>query len=117
MVYDDFLSFMRAVVLPRQAANPDHIRLDGAKTGGNLEVAGRFRHRGRIWVVHADTHYEPLLLAQRAAEEGADPFVEEDTPRGRCLSLTAALRARQESPHKYLYIYSWSEPGSSLVAS
>jgi hypothetical protein len=107
VIYADFLSFMRSVVLPRQSTNPDHIRFDGAQTGGNREAAGHFRHGGQIWVVHADTHYEPLMLAHAAAEDGADPFIEEDTPCGRCLSLTAELRARQKSPHKYLYIYAW----------
>jgi hypothetical protein len=100
----NFLSFMRAEVLPRRAAKPDHIRLDGATTGGSRDVAGRFRHHGLVWVVHEDTHYEPLMIAYAAAEAGADPFVEEDTERGRCLTLTAELRARQQSPHKYLYI-------------
>ena len=112
MAYPDFLTFMREVVLLRQAANPDHVRLDGAQTGGNREAVGRFLHRGREWVVHADTYYEPLMLALSIAAEGADPFIEEDTPRGLCLSLTAELRARQQSPHKYLYIYSWPETRS-----
>lgn len=112
-MYDDFLSFMRAEVLPRRTANPDHIRLDGATTGGSREVAGRFRYHDLAWVVHADTHYEPLMLAYHIAEAGADPFVEEDTARGRCLSLTPQLRAQQGSPHKYLYIYSWPSAGES----
>lgn len=107
MVHDDFGSFMRAEVLPRQTANPEHIRLDGATTGSSRDVVGRFRHNSLDWVVHADTHYEPLMIAYSAAENGEDPFVEEDTPKGRCLSLTPELRARQRSPHKYLYIYSW----------
>lgn len=107
MVYDDFLGFMRSVVLPGKAANPSHVRLDGARSGGSREVAGQFRHRGKAWVVHADTHYEPLMLAYAAAKRGSDPFVEEDTKRGRCLVLTDELRAHQRSRHKYLYIYSW----------
>jgi hypothetical protein len=117
VVHDDFLSFMRAEVLLRQAANPDHIRLDGATTGGSRDVVGRFRHNGLSWVVHADTHYEPLLLALAAAKAGSDPFVEEDTARGRCLSLAPELRARQRSPHKYLYIYSWSPAGEAGSAA
>ena len=60
MVYDDFLSFMRAEVLPRRAANPDHIRLDGATTGGSRDVVGRFRHNDLAWVVHADRHAAEL---------------------------------------------------------
>jgi hypothetical protein len=55
-MYDDFISFMQAEVLPRQAANPDHVRLDGDTTGGNRESAGTFSHDGSDWVVHADTH-------------------------------------------------------------
>jgi hypothetical protein len=63
-----------------------------------------------------DTHYEPLMLALSTAEAGADPFMEEDTPRGRCLALTSELRARQRSPHKRLYIYSWSETAARALA-
>jgi hypothetical protein len=110
-VYEDFSTFMRAVVLPRRATRPADIRLDGARTGGSRGVAGRFRHHGRMWVVHEDTHYEPLALAYGAAQAGSDPFVEEDTARGRCLALVPELRARQQSPHKYLYIYSWFSAG------
>ncbi|HEY2783936.1 MAG TPA: hypothetical protein VGJ05_03090 [Fimbriiglobus sp.] len=112
-VHDDFPAFMQAVVLPRRAASPTDIRLDGATAGGSRGVAGRFRHHDRVWVVHEDTHYEPLALAYAAAQAGANPFVEEATARGRCLSLTPELRARQRSPHKYLYIYSWSPAGES----
>ena len=108
-MHNDFLSFMHAEVLPRQAANPDHIRLDGATSGGNREIAGRFQHHGFDWIVHADTHYEPLTLAFTAAKNGADPFVEEDTANGRCLVLKPELRAQQRSEHKHLYIYSWSQ--------
>lgn len=107
-VCDDFASFMHSVVLPRRTANPDHIRLDGATTGGSFEVTGQFWYNGRRWIVHADTHYEPLLIACAAAEEGIDPFVEEDTARGRSLALIPGLRAKQRSRHKHLYIYSWS---------
>lgn len=115
--YDDFTSFMRKVVLPRQAAHPDHVRLDGATAGGNWEVSGRFRHHGLVWTVYADTRYEPLALALAATEAGADPFVEEDTPGGRCLALTAVLRSRQQTPHKHLYIYlrSQAETLASVV--
>jgi hypothetical protein len=86
VVHDDFLSFMRAVVLPLQDVHPDHVRLDGETTGGSRVVAGRFLHNGQVWVVHADTHFEPLAIAYAAAVAGRDPFVEEDTPRGRCLA-------------------------------
>lgn len=108
MEYDDFVSFMTDVVLPRQLSNPSDIRLDGQLTGGNREVAGTFWHNRRLWKVHSDTHYEPLLIALYAAEEGDDPFIEEGTDRGECLALIPELRSRQRSRHKYLYIYALS---------
>ena len=104
---DEFLAFMRNVVLPRQTAHPTHVRLDGETKGGSRVVVGRFRYRDRDWVVHADTHYTPLGIAYQAALSGADPFVEELTQHGRCLALASQLRSQQGSRHKYLYIYSW----------
>jgi len=106
-VYDSFVEFMIAVVLPLRAANPDAIRLDGALSGGSRNSVGRFLHDGREWVVHEDTHFEPLQIAFQSARVGSNPFVEEATDRGLCLSLRSDLRATQTSPHKYMYIYSW----------
>jgi len=108
-MYKDFVSFVQDVVLPRQALNPDHLRLDGATTGGNREVAGKFHYNGIDWVVHSDSHYEPLLLAFASAKAGTEPFIEENTKKGRCLSLKPEIRAQQKSKYKYLYIYSWSK--------
>lgn len=107
MVYDDFVSFMKAEILPRKAAQPGATRLDGQTTGGSREIAGRFKYDGHAWVVHADTHYEPLDIAYEANLQGIRPFVEEPTDKGRSLALAPELRARQASAHKYLYIYRW----------
>jgi hypothetical protein len=105
-MYQSFASFVEAVVLPGRAENPAHRRLDGQSTGGNFAVAGEFRHRGRSWKVHADTHYEPLLVAYEAAKSGADPFVEVPTKRGTSLDLTDELRRELSEPRfKYIYIY------------
>ena len=106
-VHQSFRSFMEAVVLPMRGANPSHRRLDGQVAGGNREVVGIFRYGGRVWKVHADTHYEPLLIAYNALTSGTDdPFVEESTRRGLCLDLLPELRARRRDPRrKYLYIY------------
>ena len=106
-VHENFQSFVAAVVSPRRAANPDHIRLDGMTTGGSREVAGLFRHRGSVWTVHADTHYEPLLIAYQSMENGVEPFTQESTERGLCLVLSPDLRAKQTTPYKHMYIYSW----------
>ncbi len=104
----DFIMFMQNVILPRQAQNPDHIRLDGQVSGGNRESAGRFQYDQIVWVVHKDTHYEPLCIAYDEAVAGRAPFVAEDTKSGQCLVLKPKLRSKQKNPrYKYLYIYSW----------
>ncbi|UWZ83131.1 hypothetical protein [Occallatibacter riparius] len=108
MVYEDFGAFMRLAVIPRQQEHPNDIRLDGERTGGKRKAFGFFRYNGREWKVDEDTHYLPLELAYSAFVKGDDPFVESETStgKGRCLSLAAELRKRQQSRAKYLYIYS-----------
>jgi hypothetical protein len=61
----------------------------------------------QVWQVHADTHYEPLLIAYRALASGQtqDPFVEQDATVRRCLNLTEELRHLKTTSHKHLYIY------------
>jgi Endonuclease NucS C-terminal domain len=106
-VYDTFLALMDAELLPLRGANPTHTRLDGNRTGGNREVAGRFRHQGKVWKIHADTHYEPLKLAYDALKTGgADPFVQAPTSHGKCLVLQDAVRRLMTDPRsKHMYIY------------
>jgi leucyl-tRNA synthetase len=114
---DEFIKFMGNEILPRKEANPGDIRLDGALTGGNLEKAGEFRHHGRTWIINADTHYEPLMIAYVAAKNGTDPFVEEHTPKRLALTLIPQLRDKYASPHKHFYAYApvGSEDLSSSV--
>lgn len=106
-VFDSFEEFIARVVLPRRAGHPGHVRLDGQPSGSNKEVIGRFRHAGGVWRVHADSHYEPLLLAYRAAtEEGSSPFVIQTTAGGsQSLSLRDDLQGRRSRQHKDMYIY------------
>lgn len=81
--FDDFPTLMELFVLPWKRQHPNDIRIDGELTRGNWHVAGRFRHSTKIWKVHADTHYEPLMLAYEAMLSGSlNPFREEPTPRG-----------------------------------
>ena len=106
MVYDTFTRFMADVVFPLREKNPEYKRLDGWESGGNFEIAGRFQHIGRTWVVHSDTHYEPLLIAYRATEQdGSDPFVLEDRKTGLALNLRPDLRSQKSTKFKHLYIY------------
>jgi hypothetical protein len=106
-VYATFEAFVEGLVLPARSLNPSHRRLDGQQGVGNRHDFGSFNHQGRAWKVHADTHYEPLLLAYKSWKEGSDPFVEVPTRTGRgsTLELTQALRQQYDSPHKHLYIY------------
>jgi hypothetical protein len=108
MIYNSFMAFMDAVVFPRRDANPSQIRLDGQLSGGNREVAGEFRHRGKVWKVHADTRYEPLILAYTALKDGKtrDPFSEQRTKKGTCLVLEDQVRGGMgKARGKYIYIY------------
>jgi hypothetical protein len=93
-------------VLPARALNPAHRRLDGAQSGGNWDIAGVFEHHGKLWTVHADTHFEPLLVAYEASRRGSNPFVESPTKTRVALDLTDDLRAKLSAPRfKYIYIY------------
>lgn len=104
--FSSFAAFVEAVVLPLRAEHPTYRRLDGWPSGGNWEVAGRFRYADSLWTVHADTHFEPLLLAYEAARNGDDPFLVEPTKKGRSLNVQPALRARMANPRfKYIYVY------------
>ncbi len=106
MIYSNFSQFMESVVLPLRAQNPDHLRLDGELTRGNWDVAGLFRHHSKVWKVHSDSHYEPLLLAYEAAKTSVDPFVEEPTKHGTSLVLHADLRTTKTlRKFEYMYIY------------
>ena len=106
-VFSSFAGFMDAVVLPRRAAHPDNLRLDGQRSGSNKDVIGRFRYAGSIWRVHGDSHYEPLLLAYDAAtQEDRSPFVTQATAGGsQSLTLRDDLQRRRNRQHKDMYIY------------
>ena len=105
-----FNEFYEQIVLPAKKINPHHIRLDGEIAGGNRKIFGSFTHNNRIWKVHSDTHYEPLMLAYEYSCldcEKNDPFIMETTRNGsNCLALIDKLfRLQINSKYKYLYIY------------
>jgi hypothetical protein len=103
--YPTYSAFVEGVVLPARKANPDHQRLDGWSGGGNREVAGRFMRDGRVWKVHADSRYEPLLLAYESERVGGEPFRHDRTKNGDSLVLVDELEAQRQTPFKHLYIY------------
>lgn len=110
MNHVNFASFMEHVVLPKQAADPTQVRLDGQTSGGNRTPAGFFYHQGMLWRVHADSQFEPLVVAYQALKERptADPFFAVPTGSGKrhCLVLTSELQQKLCRPRfKHLYIY------------
>lgn len=101
----NFVEFMQEII-PAREENPDHTRLDGQISGGNRTIFGCFQHGGRIWKVHSDTHYEPLMLAYNVAVNGGDPFVQVTTEgRRSSLKLQPEIREFQSSNYEHLYIY------------
>ena len=108
IIYNSFAELMDSALLPLRAANPTDARLDGAQSGGNREVAGRFRHHDKTWKINADTHYEPLMIAYRAMKKDktSDPFVEQATQLGNCLVLKNEFQRSLSDPRfKHIYIY------------
>lgn len=108
MIHSSFRAFYEAVVQPLRKENPNHRRLDGWESGGNFEIAGRFFYADRVWVVHADTHYDPLELAYRAitGSPPRDPFVMAPRKTGLRLDLADDLQRSRGTRHRHLYIYS-----------
>lgn len=103
--YPSFAAFIERAVVPTAEVNPDHQRLDGRTEGGNREVFGRFWRDGIRWKVHADSHYQPLLMAYGYEQEGEEPFAHRKTNNGRSLVLIDRLQAARETQHRHLYIY------------
>jgi hypothetical protein len=108
--FNSFVDFVEAVVFPLLLQHPQHARLDGWESGGNWEVVGRFRFEGNVWRVHADNHYEPLLLAYYSAKfrPAVATFLRADTDKGIRLDLVPeleALRPSRRGNARYLYVY------------
>jgi hypothetical protein len=109
--FPPFQAFLEAVVLPLRAEHPTRRRLDGWPSGGNWEIAGRFWYADTLWIVHADTHFEPLLLAYEASQKGEDAFIIEPTNTRTSLNITPSLRTRMTNPRfKYIYVYEAETP-------
>ena len=109
MATDDFGMFYKNVVQRIRREHRDWIRFDGEVMGSTRDIAGRFQHQDRIWIVHADTRFVPLEIAHKEFQAGRDPFQQKETRTGRgdCLELTKQLRKKQGPGPKYLYIYCW----------
>ncbi len=110
MIYNSFEEYVKSFVILQKGANPNHKRLDGKDSGGNREIAGLFRFNDKVWKVHADTHYEPLLIAYNAKTK--TPFTETstNTGKGKSLLLIDELQREMSKPKfKHLYIYEYAQ--------
>jgi hypothetical protein len=62
---------------------------------------------GRVWKVHSDSHYEPLLLAYYSWRHllRDETFVEATMEHAKRLDLAPAVAALRPVRHRYMYIY------------
>lgn len=103
---DSFAAFVESKVLPHRDANPDWKRLDGAPSGSNADVFGAFKYKGAGYRVHADAHFEPLLIAYQAVQGGdEEPFTEAPTRTGERLDLKPELKEQIKGRFRHLYAY------------
>jgi hypothetical protein len=105
VIHNSFRDWVAAEILPLQRENPSWHRLDGESSGGTRNVVGRFRHVGRVWVVHGDTRFEPVLRAYEAIATGSlqDPFTVQRAKVRDCLDLLPRLKTPKQP--KYFYVY------------
>jgi hypothetical protein len=103
-VHASFGDFITAEVIPHQESHPEWKRLDGwdrdpSKTtqNGNRTIFAQFRHAGKMWKVHVDTKFAPLMEAYR--KQDGDPFVEDPTKKKQGTKL------QTRPPSKCMFIY------------
>ena len=82
-IYDSFKKYVELFVIPRKNENPNQKRLDGRDCGGNRELHGVFRHQNKVWKVHGDSPYEPILLTYEAMKKSENSFIERATNSGK----------------------------------
>ena len=109
-IYDSFNEYVESFLIPRKNENPNQKRLDGRESGGNREILGVFRHQNKVWKVHGDTRYEPILLAYEAMKKSENPFIERATNSGKGNTLVLRdefqqLLSKPKAKHLYIYEY------------
>ncbi len=102
MIHKTFADWVEAEILP---LDKEQVRLDGRTSGGNRKIFGKFKHAGRNWSVNSDTRVDRVLRAysEILSSEGSDPFIEEATPKGKCLNLVERLRFAEKAKRFYVY--------------
>ncbi len=104
MIHNSFNEWVVLEVLPLQRKNPTWLRLDGLHSGGNRNIVGKFRYKNRVWVVHGDTRFDPVIRAHQAIKKGTvAPFVIGRARVRDCLDLLPTLKVPKRP--KYFYVY------------
>jgi len=101
VVYNSFIELYKNKIISLVRAHPDWIRLDGALSGGNREIFGKFKYKNKIWKIHSDSHIEKLSIAYTKFLNGEDPFKETYTSKNKLLKL----ELKNNIGFKHLYIY------------
>jgi hypothetical protein len=111
--YNSFIAWVVEEVRPLQEENPSWHRLDGGASEGNRKVIGKFRHVARVWEVHGDTRFAPVLRAYEAITTGSaqDPFIVRRAKVRDCLDLLPQLKTPGQA--KYFYVYDSARLGLS----
>ncbi len=99
-IYNSYVELYENLVLPLIKENPNWKRVDGAKTGGNREIFGKFIYENELWKIHSDTHIEKLTKAYELFIIGENPFVKTLTKDNK-----PTLEIKNDVGFKYIYIY------------
>lgn len=75
-------------------------KFDGATTGGNREIFGKFKYQGKISKIHSDSHLKKRSNVYLEFMNDNDPFIESLTSKN---LLTLSLK--NNTGYKHLYIY------------
>ena len=99
-IYNSFISLYENKINLLIKDNPDWSRLDGRNSGGNREVFGKFKYKGKVWKINSDTHIKKLKIAYELFIKGELPFIEKRTKNN-----TLTLELKNNEGYKHLYIY------------
>lgn len=99
-IYKSFVLLFESKIHPLIKKNPDWKRLDGANTGGNRKVFGKFSYKGKTWKINSDTHIDKLKKIYNLFLKDVDPFIEKTTKNN-----SLSLELKESVGFKHLYIY------------
>ena len=86
-IFNNYIDLYESLVKPFIIEHPKWIRLDGATTGGNRDIFGKFKYKGKIWKIHSDSHLKKRSIVYHEFKNDNDPFIESLTSKN-LLTLT-----------------------------